>query len=366
MANRSPLRAPFLRVVAAASLAGVSSLVGCGGSDSGASPDDASALGDSPCCTNPPGPDTGPYDGGDSGSGDAPADTIAPGSGPTAFGCPVFPADNEWNRDVSGDPVDPNSANYLSTMNATKSLHPDWGAATDLYGIPFIGVPATQAKVPIVFSYADESDPGPYPIPADAPIEGGSAGSGDRHVLAIDRGSCLLYEMFDSRKDPTGAGWTAGSGAVWDLRSNKLRPEGWTSADAAGLPIFPGLARTEEVLDAGEIKHALRFTMNSTQKAYVHPATHQASSKTDPNLPPMGLRVRLRASFDVSTFSPAAQVVLKALKKYGMFVADNGSDWFISGSSEDKWAPVMDSLNADFRKVHGSDFEVVKLGTIVK
>ncbi len=289
-----------------------------------------------------------------------------PGSGPSAGGCAVFPASNEWNRDVSADAVDPNSANYIAAMSPTKSLHPDWGSMTDNYGIPYVIVPADQAKVPVSFDYADESDPGPYPIPATAPVEGGAGASGDRHVLALQQGSCLLYEMFASEKDASGAGWHAGSGAVWNLGTGALRPEGWTSADAAGLPIFPGLARPDEVLDQKEIKHALRFTVVNSQKAYVHPATHLASSKTDPNLPPMGLRVRLKASVDLSAMSPAAKVVFTALKKYGMFVADNGSDWYVSGASDNRWdATVMDGLVGDFKKIHGSDFEVVKLGTIV-
>jgi hypothetical protein len=297
-----------------------------------------------------------------------PGDTAPPppGSGPSIGGCEIFPSTNEWNRDVSADEVDANSANYIANMNPTKALHPDWGALTDNYGIPYIVVPESQPKVPVVFEYADESDPGPYPIPADAPIEGGAGSGGDMHVLAIQQGTCMLYEMFSSTKDASGAGWHAGSGAIWNLKTGALRPEGWTSADAAGLPIFPGLARADETLELKEIKHALRFTVVNSQKAYIHPATHYASSKTDANLPPMGLRVRLKASFDISKFSAPSQVIFKALKKYGMFVADNGSDWFISGASDNKWTPAMDALVADFRGVHGSDFEVVKTGAIVK
>ena len=330
--------------------------VGCSSSSTG----DTTA--DSGLISNPPFDSTA-YE--VSGDGVTPTDTIAPGAGPSIAGCNVFPADNEWNRDVSGDAVDPNSDKYIAAMNPTKGLHPDWGNwSTDHYGIPYDVVPSSQAKVPITFDYADESDPGPYPIPPTARVEGGAGSGGDQHVLIVQQGTCLLYEMFSS--SIAGAGWHAGSGAVWDLSSNKLRTEGWTSADAAGLPIFPGLARTDEVIDKGEIKHALRFTVVNSQKAYVHPATHFASSKTDPNLPPMGLRVRLKASVDLSSMSPAAKVVFTALKKYGMFVADNGSDWYVSGSSDDKWSgDVMDKLNTDFKKVHGSDFEVVKLGTIV-
>lgn len=362
---KTQLRRAFVVVVA------VSSLVACGGSDSGSSTTTDSGPCPTPGSCNPPadvGGDTSKPDTGtsDSPPSDAPPSDAPPGTGPTIGGCAVFPADNPWNQDVSGLPVDPNSASYLSTMNATKPLHPDWGAFTDNYGIPYVVVPASQPKVPISFTYASESDPGPYPIPATAPIEGGPSATGDRHVLVIQQGSCMLYEMFNSQPQAGGA-WNCDSGAVFDLNSNKLRPEGWTSADAAGLPIFPGLARADEVVDIGEIKHALRFTMVKTQKAYVHPATHYASSDRNANLPPMGLRVRLKASFDITPFKPPTQVILKALKKYGMFVADNGSDWYITGSSDDKWTPtVMDALVSDFHNVHGSDFEVVQLGTIVK
>jgi hypothetical protein len=338
--QRRKLRKAIVVTVAATAL-------GCSSSDSGSSTDGGGCQ--FPC--NPPG-ETGLQD------------TPAPGPGPSIAGCNVFPADNEWNRDVSGDAVDPNSDNYIANMNPTKALHPDWGAFTDNYGIPYVVVPASQPKVPISFDYADESDPGPQPIPLDAPIEGGASATGDRHVLVVQQGTCILYEMFDSHLDGTG-GWHCGSGALFNLNSNNLRPDGWTSADAAGLPIFPGLARADEVLEQGEIKHALRFTVVNSQHAYVHPATHYASSKTDTNLPPMGLRVRLKASFDTSTFSASTKVILTALKKYGMFVADNGSDWYITGSSDDKWTPAMDTLVNEFHNIHGSDFEVVKLGTIV-
>jgi hypothetical protein len=206
----------------------------------------------------------------------------------------------------------------------------------------------------MAFDYDDESDPGPYPIPADAPVEAG----GDRHVLVIDREACRLYETFDSHY--VGPGWRCGSGAVFDLRSNALRPDGWTSADAAGLPILPGLVRRDEVL-AGEIRHALRFTVRRTQRAYVHPATHFASSSTDTRLPPMGLRVRLKASYDLGRFSGAARVILVALKRYGMFVADNGGDWFVSGETNTSW---NDDEIEPLKTVPGSAFEVVRVGEI--
>jgi hypothetical protein len=269
--------------------------------------------------------------------------------------CHVFPADNAWNRDVSGLPVDANSANYIAAITASggnQKLHADFGGG-GAYGIPYITVPGTQPLVPIDFdAYGDESDPGPYPIPLAAPIEDGS----DAHVLAVDRDHCKLYELFAA--SPGTSSWSADSGAVFDLTSNALRPEGWTSADAAGLPIFPGLVRYDEVA-SGHIDHALRFTVSKSQKAYLHPATHDASSSTDPNLPPMGLRLRLKASFDTSSFTGQARVVLDALKKYGMIVADNGSNWFISGAQDTRWNDTdLDQL----KTVPGSAFEVVNTG----
>ncbi len=283
-----------------------------------------------------------------------------PGPGPTIAGCPVFPADNEWNRDVSGDPVDPNSDAIIGYINANGGtmVHPDFGSNPD-YGIPYVVVDGSQAKVDVTFDYADESDPGPYPIPPDAPIEGGQGSSGDRHVLVIDKDACKLYETFDSHYQ--GPGWTAGSGAIFDLKSNALRPEGWTSADAAGLPIFPGLVRYDEAVTQGEIRHALRFTVSKTRAAYVHPATHLASSNTDPNAPPMGMRVRLKSSFDLAPYSGPALVVLKALQKYGMFVADNGSNWFISGASDPNFD---DDQLGQLKQIPGDSFEVVKLGQL--
>lgn len=271
-------------------------------------------------------------------------------------GCAIFPADNAWNRDVSADPVDPNSAAYISAMNGgTKFLHPDFGGG-GAYGLPWISVPSTQALSPMRFTWADESDPGPYPFPASAPIESG----GDAHVIVLQRGTCQLYETFNSVY--RGSYWQADSGARFNLKSNALRPEGWTSADAAGLPILPGLVRRDEVL-AGQITHALRFTAARTQRAHVHPATHSASSATATNLPPMGLRVRLKASFDVSGYTGAARVILTALKRYGMLLADNGSDWFITGERNTGWS---DSDLGQLKRVPGSAFEVVKLGAIYK
>ncbi len=278
-------------------------------------------------------------------------------------GCKVFPADNEWNRDVSGDPVDANSDQYIAFIlaNGGQDVHPDFGSNPE-YGIPYVVVPETQPKVPVTFDYADESDPGPYPIPPDAPIEGGANASGDRHVLVVQTGTCLLYETYDSHY--VGPGWQAGSGAKFDLNVNTLRPDGWTSADAAGLPIFPGLVRYDEAVTKGKIEHALRFTLSVTQKAYIHPATHWASSETSADAPPMGLRLRLKASYDTSSFTGASLAVVTALKKYGMIVADNGSNWFISGASH----PSFNDDELDQLKgVPGSAFEVVQVkGQIVK
>lgn len=285
------------------------------------------------------------------------------GAGPSFEGCPVFPADNEWNRDISADPVDPNSDAYINHINGNGSgtkLHPDFGSNPN-YGIPYVVVDSSVAKVPVSFTYSDESDPGPYPIPPNAPIEGGPGASGDRHVIAFDKSACKLYEMFNSNY--VGPGWTADSGAVFDLKSNALRPDGWTSADAAGLPIFPGLVRYDEAVTSGKIEHALRFTVKTSQKAYIHPATHWASSVTDPAAPPMGLRLRLKASFDLSPYSGPALVVLTALKKYGMFVADNGSNWFISGASHPSFD---DDQLGQLKQVPGSSFEVVQSGKIYK
>jgi hypothetical protein len=275
----------------------------------------------------------------------------------------VFPPDNPWNRDISGDPVDPNSAALIAGIGLSTGLHPDFGTVWNgaPIGIPYVVVSGNQTPVPVSFDYADESDPGPYPIPSDAPIEGGAQSSGDRHVLVIDKDHGRLYELFAATPLSNG-GWHAGSGAIFDLNSNALRPAGWTSADAAGLPIFPGLARYDEVVEQGAIHHALRFTVSRTRRAYVAPARHFASSLTDANLPPMGMRVRLKADFDVTPFPRCVQVILTALKRYGMFVADNGSNWYISGAPDPRW---NDSELGTLRQVHGSDFEVVRMGTVV-
>ena len=274
-----------------------------------------------------------------------------------------FPDDNAWNTDVSSLPVDPNSQAIIASIGELVGLHPDFGTTYNgaPNGIPYVVVDGSQPKVAITFNeYGDESDPGPYPVPLDAPIEGGSQGTGDRHVLVIDRDAWKLYELYHAIPNTTG--WSAGSGAVYDLTSNALRPLYWTSADAAGLPIFPGLVRYDEVVELGEIRHALRFTVSRSRRAFVPPARHFASSSTASNLPPMGMRVRLKQGFDESRFSPEVQVILRALKKYGMIVADNGSNWFISGAPDPRW---NDDRLRELGQVKGQDFEVILMQGLV-
>jgi hypothetical protein len=275
-----------------------------------------------------------------------------------------FPDGNPWNTPVDGMPVDPNSDALIASIGSIRGLHADFGANYNggPFGIPYVVVSGATPGVQVTFDYADESDPGPYPIPPDAPIEGGMASGGDRHVLVVDRDHWKLYELFAAYPIPFTQSWTAGSGAIFDLGSNALRPDGWTSADAAGLPIFPGLVRYDEVVGQGVIRHALRFTVQRTRRAYVAPARHFASSDTNPNLPPMGMRVRLKASFDISGFPPSARVILQALKTYGMMVADNGGDWFISGAPDARWNDA--ELNT-LKQVTGSNFEVVAMGAVV-
>ena len=290
------------------------------------------------------------------------AERITPaGDGPTVAGCPVFPPDNAWNQDVSAAPLHPRSDRYIAAIQAsgTDNLHPDFGSNPD-YGIPYVVVPPAQPRVPIVYdAYGDESDPGPFPIPLVAPIEGPpGATSGDRHVIAVQGGTCQLFELFVGRR--TGAGWTAASGARFDLRSNELRPLGWTSADAAGLPIFSGLVRYDEVA-AGRIDHAIRVTFRRTQRGYILPATHFASSSTDPDLPPMGLRLRLRADADLSGLSGQALVIAEAMQRYGLIVADNGSNWFFQGAPDPRWDD--DDLGR-LKDIPGTAFEVVDTGPV--
>ncbi len=291
---------------------------------------------------------------------------------PTIGGCPIFPANSIWNVPVDTLPVHANSANFVNSIGAGAGLHMDFGSG--LYegrpiGIPFTTVPGSQPKVPITFDVDDESDPGPYPIPPDIPIEGGAAfPTGDRHGLIIDRGACKLYEVGVLNQNPAypapPTSWTGYSGAVWDLNSHALRPDTWTSADAAGLPILPGLVRYDEVA-AGEIAHAVRFTAQVTRRAYVWPARHFASANTNVNVPAMGQRFRLKASFSenrVPPLSPHAITIVRALKKYGMMLADNGSNWYISGATDERWDnDVLHQLDV----IRGSDFEAVDTSSLM-
>jgi len=281
---------------------------------------------------------------------------------PTIGDCPVLPSDNIWNTPVDQLSVSSNSANWVTTIGSTKTLHPDFGSG--LYngapmGIPFVTVPGTQTKYPTTFTYADESDPGPYAIPLNAPIEGSSQSTGDRHTIAIDTDNCILYELYAAY--PQSASWSAGSGAIFNLLSDALRPSGWTSTDAAGLPIFPGLVRYDEIA-AGTIRHAIRFTVPQTQAAFVWPARHYASTLTGSQYPPMGARFRLRADFDITGYSATNQIILTALKKYGMMVADNGSSWYISGATDSRWN--NDDLH-NLGQIQGSDFEAVDASSLM-
>jgi hypothetical protein len=281
---------------------------------------------------------------------------------PTAPRCPIFPAGNPWNQRVDTLPVAANSSTLIASIGLSTGLHPDFGSGLydgEPIGIPFDVVSHTTPRSRVTFDYADESDKGPYPIPRTVHIEGGRASTGDRHALLVDKDACKLYELYALYPKAAG-GWRAGSGAIWSLRSNALRPAGWTSADAAGLPIFPGLARWDEVA-RGTIDHALRFTVERTRRAYVYPARHYASSSDDPSLPPMGLRVRLKASVDISGFPRQARVVLQALKTYGMILADNGSNWYISGAPDPHWS--NDDLHT-LGRITGADFEVVDTSSL--
>jgi hypothetical protein len=281
--------------------------------------------------------------------------TAGPAHGATIGGCPVFPPDNAWNQRVDRLPVHRNSDAIVRSIGSSETMHADFGSGLwdgGPIGIPFVTVPGSQPKVRVSFDYADESDRGPYPIPANAPIEGGRGSDGDRHVIVVDRSRCRLYELFAAYPGDT---WRAGSGAIWNLRSNRLRPRGWTSADAAGLPILPGLARYDEV-KRGRIGHALRFTADRTRRAFIYPARHFASELTGKDLPAMGQRLRLRRGYNLSRFPRQARIVLTALKRYGMILADNGSSWYVSGAPDARWS--NDQLHT-LGRVPGSAFEVV-------
>jgi len=282
---------------------------------------------------------------------------VIPAAAQTIGSCPVFAANNVWNARIDTLPVHPKSSAYVNSIGPTSTSHADFGSGLwqgAPIGIPFVTVPGSQPKVPVSFLYASESDPGPYPIPPTVPIEGGSSSTGDRHIEVIDQTNCILYELSGAYLQPNGS-WTGVAGAVFDLKANNLRPATWTSADAAGLPIFPGLARYDEVA-AGVIKHALRFTAPQTQKAFIWPGRHQASSITDPNYPPMGVRFRLKASFNVGSFSTQTQVLLRAMQQYGMFLADNGTAWYVGGAPDERWD---NNQLHEFGQLHGTDFEAV-------
>jgi hypothetical protein len=278
-----------------------------------------------------------------------------PGTGPS---CPLFPADNVWHADVSRLPVHPRSADWLTSMGGPdRRLHPDFGpnGSDQPYGIPYTVVAGSASKVAVTFDYDDESDPGPYPFGAATPIEGGS----DAHALMVDKDACKLYELFAA--DWNGGAPTAGSGAVWDLRSHALRPSGWTSADAAGLPILPGLLRREEVA-AGEVDHAIRLTASRTDKTFLWPARHQAGAARDPALPPMGAWFRLKAGFDITRFRPDTQVVLRAMQHHGLILADNGSNWYFTGTSEPGWdSAFLDQL----KTIPAGAFEAVDTSSLM-
>jgi hypothetical protein len=277
---------------------------------------------------------------------------------PGAPSCPIFPADNVWNTDISTLPVNPHSAAWMASMNSGSTLiHPDFGPSFGAqpvpYGMPYTVVSNSHPTVPIQFQYTSESDPGPYPFDANTPIEGGQNATGDRHAIMLNKDTCTLYELYNAQYSSSGS--TAGSGAIWNLRSDSLRPAGWTSADAAGLPILPGLLRLDEV-ESGVITHAIRFTAAQTDTSYLWPARHEAGAASDPNLPPMGARFRLSAGFDISGFSAQAQVILRAMQHYGLILADNGSNWYFQGSQDPGWD---NNLLDELKSVPASAFEAV-------
>ncbi len=283
---------------------------------------------------------------------------MSTGQGASLNGFVPFTGSNLWNTDISSAPVDPNSSTIMSTWVGSVNLHPDWG--TDpTYGIPYVVVDGTQPLVGVnLNAYGDESDPGPMPVPGAAPIEGGSSSSGDRHVLVLDNGNCFLYELYNASSNSDGS-WNADSTAVWDLLSDEQRPYTWTSADAAGLPIFPGLVRYDEVA-SGTIKHAFRFTLPQTSAAFTPPASHWAATTSNTAAPPMGMRLRLKSSYDISGFSAQMQVILTAMKHYGLILADNGSAMYVTGASDSRWGSDLDSL----KTVPSSAFEVVQMGSV--
>jgi hypothetical protein len=288
---------------------------------------------------------------------------VATGVNADLGGIRLLPPDSPWHRDISKAAIDPRSAKILARVGLDKPVHADFGTQWEgaPIGIPYIVVTKAQRKVPVTFTYADESDPGPYPIPPSAPIEGGPKGTGDRHVIVLDRDTWTLWELFNAFPDGRG-GWKADSGAIWDLTKNQVRPPRWTSADAAGLPILPGLVRYDEVIGAKVVAHAIRFTLSKTRRAYVPPASHWASDDDADDLPPMGMRVRLKADYDLSGFGPEARVILQAMKTYGLILADNGTENFISGAPDPRWN--MDALR-QLRRVTTQDLEVIAMDGLV-
>jgi len=295
---------------------------------------------------------------GDTGSSNLACNGMSVGQTASLNGFVPFPSRNLWNTDISSAPVDPNSSTIITNWVGSANLHPDWG--TDpAYGVPYVVVNGSQPLVSAnLNAYGDESDPGPMPLPANAPIEGGSSGTGDRHVLVLDNGNCFLYELYNSSINSDGS-WNADSTAVWDLLSDEQRPYSWTSADAAGLPIFPGLVRYDEVA-AGKIQHALRFTLPKTSAAFTPPASHSAATSSNSSAPPMGMRIRLKANYDNSGFDSQMQVILTAMKHYGLILADNGSALYVTGVSDRRWGSDLDSL----KTVPASAFEVVQINPV--
>jgi len=295
---------------------------------------------------------------GGTGGGNLTCNVMSTGQGASLNGFLPFTSSNLWNTDISSAPVDPNSNAIMANWVGSVNVHPDWGN-DPTYGIPYVVVDGKQPLVNVnLNAYGDESDPGPMPVPPNAPIEGGSSSDGDRHVLVLDNGNCFLYELYNSSVNSDGS-WNADSTAVWDLLSDEQRPYTWTSADAAGLPVFPGLVRYDEAA-SGKIQHAFRFTLPRTRAAFTPPASHYAANTSDPTAPPMGMRLRLKSSFNISGFSLQMQVILKAMQHYGLILADNGSSLFVTGVSDSRWGSDLDSL----KTVPSSAFEVVKMDPV--
>ena len=296
--------------------------------------------------------------GGGTGGSNLSCNGMAAGPGASLNGFVPFTGSSPWNTDISTAPVDPSSNNIMTNWVGSVNVHPDWGN-DPTYGIPYVVVDGNQPLVNVnLGAYGDESDPGPMPVPASAPVEGGSSSSGDRHVLVLDNGNCFLYELYNSSVNSDGS-WNADSTAVWDLLSDQQRPYTWTSADAAGLPVFPGLVRYDEVA-SGTIQHAFRFTLPHTKAAFIPPASHWASNTSDPSAPPMGMRIRLKSSYDISGFTPQMQVILTAMKHYGLILADNGSSLYVTGVSDSRWGSDLDSL----KTVPSTAFEVVQMNPV--